>query len=338
MIDAPSILVQAERSGFSCAFYEFRKAKTPGVDYFNSALVRRHDGLWLITRRSEFLADFAFGQNELMAFHLDEEHLPLYGKQVKCDKVSAREHFEDPRAVWHAGKYWLSACNFVVYAREGTWTGAHQVLLEINEAWQTERRHDPIYGKNGASVFDQKGDEKNWIWFSHDGELHLIYMTQPHMVVRWDEAMRPVEEYETHFWHPDWKHGLPRGGTNPVRVGNQYVAFFHSSTEWRNGKRRYHMGAYTFEARPPFRVTSVTPKPLLSGSIDDPWAEGKPLCVFPCAALHEFGVWTVSLGVNDLTSARATLTDAVLMARLSREVAEISVAKVEKSRLETVFG
>lgn len=318
--EIPSIIKQAKRGKFSADFYDFRKAKTPGLDFFNPAILRRHDGLWLVTRRSEFLSTFQFGQNDLMAFHLDDDHLPLYGKTILTPKFSDREHFEDPRAFYHAGQLWLSACNFVVFPDRVSWTGAHQILLEINDYWQTERRHDPIYGKNGSSVFEQKGDEKNWLWFSHNGDLHLIYLTLPHTVVRWDESLRPVEEYVTDIWHPDWKHGEPRGGTAPVRVGSQYLSFFHSSMPWRPPKRRYYMGAYTFSATPPFQVTSVTPEPLLAGSLSDPWGEGKPLVVFPCAALRENGHWTVSLGVNDLVSARLTISESLLASRLSREV------------------
>jgi predicted GH43/DUF377 family glycosyl hydrolase len=340
-IEPPGIVTQAQGKHFAAAFYDFRKAKVPGIDFFNPAIVRRADGLWLVTRRSEFLETFEFGYNELMAFSLDDDHLPLYGKPIYCDKFSSREHFEDPRAVFHNNRWWLSACNFVVYA-EGdgakTWTGAHQVLLEIDDDWRTHRRHDPIYGKNGAGVFEQKGDEKNWLWFSHEGELHLIYQTLPHMIVRWDEALRPVEEYETEVWLPGWHYGHPRGGTAPIRVGRQFISFFHSSMPWRAGKRRYYMGAYAFEAAPPFHVTAVTPKPLLVGSLEDPWAEGKPLVVFPCAALHEYGVWTISLGVNDLVSARAMISDAVLAHKLSRDVKKTPPRPKELSAAERIYA
>jgi predicted GH43/DUF377 family glycosyl hydrolase len=336
--DVPSIVEQAKQGGFNAAFYDFRKAKTPGLDYFNPALLRRTDGLWLVTRRSEFLASFQFGQNDLMTFHLDDDHLPLYGKSILVPRFSDREHFEDPRAFYHAGGLWLSACNFVVFPDRVSWTGAHQILLEINEYWQTERRHDPPYGKNGTSVFEQRGDEKNWLWFSHEEELHLIYLTLPHTVVRWDTSLRPVQEFVTDHWHPAWKWGEPRGGTAPIRVGDEFISFFHSSTPWRPPKRRYHMGAYAFAASPPYQVTAVTPRPLLSGSLDDPWGEGKPLVVFPCAALREKGNWTVSLGVNDLVSARVTISEKLLNSRLSREVKKITPEKPRLSSTELIYG
>jgi predicted GH43/DUF377 family glycosyl hydrolase len=99
--------------------------------------------------------------------------------------------------------------------------------------------------------------------------------------------------------------------------------------DWMSRKRRYYMGAYAFEAQPPFRVTRVTPEPILVGSIDDPWWEGKPLVVFPCAALLSHGlnpdyfIWTVSLGVNDLASARIEIPHFRLLQLLSSEVTAI---------------
>jgi predicted GH43/DUF377 family glycosyl hydrolase len=168
--------------------------------------------------------------------------------------------------------------------------------------------------------------------------LHLVYWTFPHTIVRWDEALRPSEEYITQVWHTGWRHGEPRGGTAPVKVGDEFISFFHSSMPWRPPKRRYYMGAYAFQAEPPFTVTAVTPEPLLAGSLDDPWGEGKPLVVFPCAALHEDREWTISLGVNDLVSARAVIPHHLLMRRLSREVKKIMPPPPTISPVQTVFA
>lgn len=347
---SPSIAAQAKAKGFTVDFYDFRKAKVDGIDFFNPAIVRRDDGLWLVTRRSEIRPGLKYGFNELMAFACDANHLPQYGKPVTIERMAGGEHFEDPRAFFHKGRWWLSACNFIIFPGNRTWTGAHQIVLEIDDEWKATRRRDPVYGKNSDNLFEQKGDEKNWLWFSHENELYLIYTTWPHLIVHWNDLFLPVEEYRTNVWSPFWNWGEPRGGSAPILVGDEYVSFFHSSTPWQDGKRQYHMGAYAFEARPPFRVTRVTPEPLLSGSLDDPWAEGKPLVVFPCAALYEkndphgyqgrslHGEWTVSLGVNDLVSARATIPDWLLQERLSSEVTRIEEQKKRLSEAEIVYG
>ena len=124
-------------------------------------------------------------------------------------------------------------------------------------------------------------------------------------MVRFDARLDVKETYVTHESSQDWIFGEPRGGTPPVLIGSEYWSFFHSSLPWAGkGKlRHYHMGVYAFEAKPPFRITRMTSRPILSGSHRDVLAEKKPLVVFPCGAIIKDGEWTVSLGVNDLASA-----------------------------------
>ncbi len=338
MIDEPpSIVDQAEAIGCHCAFYDFRKAKVPGIDYYNPALLQRDDGLWLITRRSCFRHDLKYGFNDLMTFKLDDLHLPQFGFPIRIPSDKA-EHFEDPRITIHNGRYFLSATNFIIYPNR-TWTGAHQALIEIDHEWRTIKRYDPVYGGNrGKNPKFQRGDEKNWLWFSHDGALHMIYMTRPHVVLRWNEKFSEAEEWTTKIGHPAWKHGQPRGGSAPIRIGDEYFSFFHSSIDWRGSLRRYAMGAYAFEAKPPFTITRMTTKPLLVGSLNDPWALGKPLVVFPCAAILNKEWWTVSLGVNDMVSAHFMIPHHLLSKKLDRNVTELPDAVPARDPLEKVFA
>ena len=62
------------------------------------------------------------------------------------------------------------------------------------------------------------------------------------------------------------------------------------------------MGVYSFEAKPPFRITGITETPLLIGSWRDRWKNGCPLVVFPCGADLRNGKWFVTGGQNDLDS------------------------------------
>jgi predicted GH43/DUF377 family glycosyl hydrolase len=103
--------------------------------------------------------------------------------------------------------------------------------------------------------------------------------------------------------HIDWPHGEIRGGTPPVRVGDEYISFFHSSTAWAKVhgamRNRYYMGVYAFEARPPFKVTRYSRRPLLIGTLREPSVLMSPPCVFPSGALLRGDQWLVTLGVND---------------------------------------
>lgn len=300
--DVPSITAQ---SPWKVGFFKFGKLELPNVRYFNCSVITKRDGDWLIARRSKHFSTkqtFPPGLNDLIAFHLNDEHVPTHAQPIVLHRRYKDEQAEDPRAMWMMGKLYVSATTFQVLPGN-KWTGCHQIVAPIGDQWLSQRLHDPEYGKNGATLYMQKGNEKNWLWFEHDGKPHLIYLTVPHEVVRFSEFFEKEQVHITDHWNLLWMHGEPRGGTPPVRVGDEYFSFYHSSTPWIGKKRRYHMGAYAFEAKPPFRVTRASSLPILSGSKRDPWSEGLPLVVFPCGALLRDNKWFVTLGVNDMVSA-----------------------------------
>jgi predicted GH43/DUF377 family glycosyl hydrolase len=300
----PSITKQTK---WPCAFFNFGKAASPEICYFNPSLVERLDGLWLITRRAKNQRHIRIGYNDLMAFKMDDNKYLHYGVTMKFRKSFEKEHFEDPRAIYHNGITYISACNFVVQNDGRMWTGAHQVLNIIRSVnpkstWVVDQRIDPVYGDNGGKIGADKGAEKNWLWFFHGDQLHMEYQASPHIVARFSLDGKLEQEYKTEP-NLSWDYGTIRGGTPPVLVGDEYLTFFHSRLPDDYFRARYYMGAYTFESEPPFKITRITTEPLLAGSRDDIWGKDKPLVVFPCGSRLKDGKWLVTLGCNDLASA-----------------------------------
>ncbi len=115
--------------------------------------------------------------------------------------------------------------------------------------------------------------EKNWVPFIYEEEgikkVHFGYYFNPHVILKMDD---PAKNELVHLskpnhiavqnmpWHKSW--GIIRGGTPPVLVDGQYLAFFHSFFK-ESGKIWYVMGAYTFESAPPFRITACSSLPIL---------------------------------------------------------------------------
>ncbi len=115
--------------------------------------------------------------------------------------------------------------------------------------------------------------EKNWVPFVYEEEgikkLHFGYYFNPHVILKMED---PTKNELVHLtkpnhiavqnmpWHKSW--GIVRGGTPPILVDGQYLAFFHSFFK-ESGKIWYVMGAYTFEPTPPFRITACSPEPIL---------------------------------------------------------------------------
>lgn len=296
----PSI---TQQTPWLCDYFNFSKSSLPpqvGTDYFNCGLVTRPDGDWLLVRRSRQYQHCPFGLNDIVVFKLVDGTQPTEGKPLLIRSFYSDEHFEDPRGIYHNGKTYISCTNFI-WAPRGS--GAHQIICEFDDNWNLVKRYDPIYGGNGAHCYNNKRQEKNWLWYVFEDKPHLLYSADPHDIAQFTWDFKAALRYET---KPQlrWQWGQIRGGTPPFLVGDEYWTFYHSSIDWASGNvRRYFMGAYAFESNPPFKITRYTKDPILCGSQQDVWAPGKPYVCFPNGSVLRHGEWLVTLGVNDLASA-----------------------------------
>lgn len=298
--DPPSICNQTQ---WLCSYYNFSKSALPpqvGTDYFNCGFVARPDGDWLLVRRSRAYKHCPFGLNDIVVFKLVNGTVPTDAKPLLIRAFYSDEHFEDPRGFYHNGKTYVSCTNFI-WAPRGS--GAHQIICEFDDDWNLVKRYDPVYGGNGQHCYNNRRQEKNWLWKPHGEFPHLVYSATPHEVASFSWDFKPISKYVTDS-KINWKWGEIRGGTPPLKIGNEYITFFHSSLEWSHGGgRRYFMGAYSYQDEPPFKINRYTPDPLLCGSQHDVWAPGKPKVVFPSGSILRHGEWLVTLGVNDLCCA-----------------------------------
>ncbi len=324
----PPVLEQAKTAGWKCEYYTFGKAEEPGIDYFNPGIIERPDGLWLLTRASGLHPQgFMYGQNAIIAFKLsDNGKQPCYGKVLKWPVDNPQQHFEDPRGFYHPaiGQTLIGCCTFL-WDGPGAWSGPHQAFGAFDEEWNCKKMDYPVIGGNPGTmekITAHKDYEKNWLWFLADGNLVLLYKANPWTINifgnRWSEKQ------EIKIPGVTWPYGEIRGGTTPVRVGDLYFTFHHSSLPWKGRYRRYYAGCLAFDAKPPFTPRLITNEPLLIGSQNDKWSQRKPLVVFPCGALYKNETWLVTLGVNDLISAWLELPHKDLISRMQpvEEVAD----------------
>lgn len=225
-------------------------------------------------------------------------------------EIPGKGSFEDARVFTHNDR------NYIAYT-EGIYDRTPflsiQQLSLLSEDWQPEEKLCVPYGGNGNG----RRSEKNWQFFSHDGALHFIYSIVPHIVVRLGDDFRPAEEYRTDA-PLNWPWGeVLRGGTPPLRVGptgEAYLTFFHSHAVHRQANRRYAMGAYLFDSKPPFTIRKISPVLLRASDQDkitpNPSVPGwNPLVVFPMGAWYSGGSVTVTCGVNDSFDALVRIDD-----------------------------
>lgn len=108
--------------------------------------------------------------------------------------------------------------------------------------------------------------EKNWTPFIYNDELHFVYKIFPHKIITTSDLSNPKLEFIKSYLEEQnydfWKWGEPRGGTPAIEYKGQFLSFFHSSFK-ENEKIIYVFGAYTFENKPPFKITGISPYPIL---------------------------------------------------------------------------
>lgn len=150
--------------------------------------------------------------------------------------------------------------------------------------------------------------EKNWPPFDYKGQLYLSYSIIPHKVFH---PILGTNTCETAFCSSrifKWDWGVPRGGTQAIIDGDHYLGFFHSwvdvPTVQSGGKKitHYVMGAYTFDSKPPFAITAVSPEPIVAKDFYEPpyYKTWKPLrCVFPSGLILDKDYAWVAYGRQD---------------------------------------
>ncbi len=179
--------------------------------------------------------------------------------------------------------------------------------------------------------------EKNWPPFEgilEDGtpSIQLEYSLNPRILLQVDDLTtgalsapsHPKSQLMQHLnWSPSWGRPL-RGGAPPRRVEDQFLGFFHSSFRDKKGMFWYVMGAYTFEAKPPFRITAISSHPILFEGIYESLilntaGSGKRV-IFPAGFVTEEknGKQLIHLacGENDASIKIVTLDQEVLLRSL----------------------
>jgi predicted GH43/DUF377 family glycosyl hydrolase len=159
--------------------------------------------------------------------------------------------------------------------------------------------------------------EKNWIPFRQDDRWLAVYRHEPFTVIEKTHAgIRQVHVGNS----VRWGYGAIRGGAPPVRMGDYWYAWFHSSrdepaADGGAAVKVYYVGCYAFDDA--FCVQAITPEPIMAGSAHAytyPWIGcGRISACFPCGAIVRGDRFLISYGWLDSEN----------------RLAEVSVADVE---------
>lgn len=272
-----------------------------GEDFFNSSIIK-------------------FKNKLLMAYRVVQKHdswinlikldknLKLKGKSLTLDiphRISKGAHkIEDPRLFT-----WLDTlyCQFGNHYKPNPCSNIGLALL--SDKYEVSNVIYPNYGGNTnkaivtphtfkhpkgyfQSIIPGSTVEKNWGFFEYKSKLYCIYRLNPLEIMEcnFEGDCHLVHKSEYTITFPDFI----SGGTPPVKVGEKYCGFYHSFTFVKD-VRTYYLGYYEIMPNP-WKVKTLT-KGILYG---DKFTKGCPhKVVFPCGAILEDNIWTVSYGYND---------------------------------------
>jgi len=264
--------------------------------HFNCGMIEDGDGYLLAYRCSE-------AEPHLRTVHLNKDFIPDPSTDQRISFVNEKKltYYEDPRIFISNDEKYISYTNYC-YNSFYCWVGYNKI--------EYDKQLVPINPRFKANSW-AGGIEKNWSFFDYLGKIHFVYSVNPHIVCESNGSHEPAHIYESRI-APVWNYGVKRGGAPSILFNGQYYHFFHSRSD-DSGKALYHIGLYTFEDKPPFRITGIIKEPILTG-----WeynAHDKAV-VFPCGAIHKDGKWIVSRGFNDMACKIAIFDHEKLTAKL----------------------
>lgn len=247
---------------------------------FNPSLVQTKSGYDLF-----FRYDVISSKSKVAPFfpnigvvHLNDE-FQQGGQEFKRIDL-ATEYAEDPRIIEVGDQLYL----FYNDLDQQSFNGRFMSLANLNKG---------TYQVNYTTALDMnlRQVEKNWTPFEYIDEdkiAHLFLEYKIHYPRKLLDLPNPRVNHlrnitlprEASFLSLPWtyKWGEIRGGTPAKKIGNEYLGFFHSCFTEKTGLVWFSMGAYTFEDKPPFRLTGISKHPILfKGIFDTPLIHTAPI-------------------------------------------------------------
>lgn len=119
----------------------------------------------------------------------------------------------------------------------------------------------PLYWPLASHLSD-----RNWLLFQRDGNLFAVFSLEPHVILSVERSGRCQERHRTtnRFFARKFPGSTAiHGGANPILVRtSRHKPYFVSVFHTKNSALQYDNYAYTFSAEPPFRIKTISRRPL----------------------------------------------------------------------------
>jgi predicted GH43/DUF377 family glycosyl hydrolase len=279
-----------------------------------------------------------YGSGYLIFFRYDIKHKSKFVSYIGCAELDANfdqtnkefikidtqnENSEDPRVLCTEKETYLIYTK-VKFKKEAYVSTINIAAIDLqNYKLKFKTKLDPQFSFQ----------EKNWVPFEYKGQIYFQYSLNPQKILLLPDPQKNHLELfiDNIFRFIPWDNrrtgwGSLRGGSPALNIGNKYLAFFHSSFVDEEGLFWYSMGAYTFENQPPFRITAISPSPILFSDIYDTvplnTSDVKKCVIFPSSFVIEQKdgkEWIhLSCGENDASIKIVTLDKDALIKGLKK--------------------
>lgn len=289
---------------------------------YNASIIEHGNGYRLFFRHDQIVRGSVAPYNTYIGCcELDNEFNQVEKEYVNIDTKS--NYSEDPRAVEINGKQYLLFNDLLLPKEERS-------IFSVASFKKIDTRvprtmHIAELDKDLNIKFVTNLDiqlnwvEKNWTPFEYcdannKTDIYFEYKRNPHKILKLvDPKVNQISHmnytneppFQNLYWPKQW--GEIRGGTPAIKVGDEYLAFFHSGFEDKDEFVWYVMGAYTFESKPPFKITGISHAPILfDGIFSSPHlntSNPRLRCIYPAGFVveHKDGrdLIHVSCGEND---------------------------------------
>lgn len=251
---------------------------------FNPALIR-YQGQLIMATRIHTLTGWSKGQ--IWISHLSNDFkTATHSKQLQINHPLAEMGAEDPRLWVYRGQLHISFTGVQdVYGQPVT----HVLYGRLNGNLDIEEIYAPHYR-------ERQHWEKNWGFFSSGDELYAVYQIGTHKILK-IAGNTATLAYESKVSGWPKCMGEPRGGSSPVKRGNEWYCFLHDVLD--RERREYKIYLYTFEDSPPFRVNRIGRVPLFTSDKKHRPNDWTPDVIFPGSAFLENNIWHVAAGYYD---------------------------------------
>lgn len=299
-------------------FIDNDKLINQGGKCYNPSLIDKNGRLYLVYRYEPNFGHFA---TEIAVVQLSDDLVPISGtnKKLKTFRYNSQVlTIDDPRAVMHRSEMYAVVAHgrLTQTPERGEFWDSSIVVTQFNETGDVPKQIVPWHGNNLNSSNSKDfvhASEKNWSPFIHAGELMLVYSINPLVVLQVgdkdgkDTAVSRQEYAPEDFAHWTWGDSFS-GGTNLIRIGDEYVGLFHTFLNVHPHEpnvREYYSGSYAISADAPFRITKMSHEPVLYSKMDDSRdmrpakASWRPNVCYPCGIMERNGKILVSYGWQD---------------------------------------